>query len=77
MSMTSIFLIGILIVVVVYAIMITIVIVYAKDTGKDPRSTITTLIIVFVIFLIGLLYIYLNYQMNTNDVASEYFFLSS
>lgn len=74
MSMTFIFLIGILIVAAVYITMITIVIVYAKDTGKNPRSTITTLIIVFVIFLIGLVYIYLNYQMNINNAASEYFF---
>jgi hypothetical protein len=64
MSLTTIFLTGALILIVIYAIIIAAVYIYGKSSGKDPKSTIIGLIVVLVIFLLCLLYIYSNNETN-------------
>jgi hypothetical protein len=60
--MTSIFIIGVILLVVVYAIVVTAVLIYAKSTGKDAKSTIILLVFVLAVALILLTYNYVKYQ---------------
>ncbi|MXQ54657.1 hypothetical protein [Shimazuella alba] len=62
MSMEMVLLSGILIVIFVYGVIITVVSLYAKASGKDAKSTIIMLVVLLIVFLLGMVYIYGNYK---------------